>query len=400
MEAYMFKEKIAEILRFFEPVQHRDFIDLSYINDQGSVGNWLWTNTMGELVPPSSKFEMALIFADIYLNPDGHLTNQSPQRIREELYKLRKLSHGFRVADLGNLKTGKSIHEANFILDEVCTQLFALKVNVVVVGGTQLLTLGMFNGFKTFENNINLLHLDARIDLSVSDEHMAEGHYLNKLMGEGASNIYNIACLGYQTYFVDAQQIKRLNENYFEHYRLGDVRANPETFEPVIRDADLVSFDISAVRMSEAPAQRHGSPNGFFADEACRLARYAGISDRVQAFGLYEIDALCDRDQATVKLAAQIIWHYLEGYINRKHDFPHASLEDCTKYVVQIDEIDFPIVFYKSNKSGRWWLEIKTPQNQENKQESVIVSCHEDDYRNACKNEIPDRWWLNFKKLK
>src|SRR5690606_28875003 len=122
---------------------------------------------------------------------------------------------------------------------------------------------------------------------------------------------------------------------------------------------------------------RQGSPNGFFADEICRLARYAGISDRVQAFGLFEIDALCDRDQATVKLGAQIIWYYLEGYINRKHDYPQASLEDSTKYVVQIDEIDFPIVFYNSNKTGRWWLEVEAPHGQENKQVSVIVSCDE-----------------------
>jgi hypothetical protein len=43
----------------------------------------------------------------------------------------------------------------------------------------------------------------------------------------------------------------------------------------LLRDADLVSFDISAVKQSEAPASRFASPNGLAAEDACQLARYA-----------------------------------------------------------------------------------------------------------------------------
>ena len=150
---------------------------------------------------------------------------------------------------------------------------------------------------------------------------------------------------------------------------------------------------------TEAPAQIDGSPNGFYADEACRLSRYAGLSDRVQLFGLYGIDYQYDNNRQTMKLAAQIIWYYFEGYINRKHDYPKASLEDCTKYEVQIDEIDFPIVFYKSNKSNRWWIEVQVILDKM-VQDAIIISCTKEDYLNACKNEIPERWWINFKKLK
>jgi len=396
----MFKDKLAEILNYFEPVQLRDFEGSFFLNDETSVGNWFLINGIGQMLQPTSKFELAIIFVDAYVNPSNDHSAHTPQLIREELYKLRKVSSGLRIADLGNLKTGKNFNETLFTLREVCTLLFSLKVNVIVIGGSQLLTLGTFRGFKEFENDINLIHIDSRIDLSTNENEIDETHYLNQIVQHEASFIYNISCVGYQTYFVDNKQIKQLNELYFEHYRLGDVKASFEQIEPVIRDGDLVSFDISSVRMSDAPGQINGSPNGFFADEACRIARYAGISDRVQGFGLYEIDSKYDSNKETIKLAAQIIWYYLEGYINRKHDFPQASLNDCTKYDVQIDEIDFPIVFYRSNKSGRWWLEVKTVQNQINDAESVIVSCTEQDYLKACKNEIPDRWWINFKKLK
>lgn len=397
----MFKDKLAEILNYFDPVQLRDFEDSSYLNDDVSVGNWLSINNATQSLQSNVKFELALIFVDAHLNtPSVPNEVNTLQQIREEFYKLRRVSPGLRIADLGNLKTGKNINETLFALQEVSSLLFHLKVNVVVVGGSQLLSLANFVAFKEFENNMNLIHIDSKIDISLDVENVEESHYLSKIVLEHASHIYNISCVGYQTYFVDQKQTKQLNELFFEHYRLGEVRANFENIEPVIRDGDIVSFDIAAVRMGDAPGQVNGSPNGFFADEACRLARYAGISDRVQAFGLYEIDAQFDRNKQTVKLAAQIIWYYLEGYLNRKHDFPQASLEDCTKYDVQIDEIDFPIVFYKSNKSERWWLEVKSVQNQGESADSIVVSCAEDDYILACKNEIPDRWWINFKKLR
>ena len=395
----MFRDKLEDLLHFFDPVQLKDFSDTSYLSDEGAMGNWLSVYHYGQTPSDFGKFEVALVFVGTHGYSSGSFSFQTQQQIREQFYALRRFHSGLRVADLGNLKMGNTLQDAMFALQEVCSMLFSLKVNVLVIGGIQPLTLSVFSAFKAFENNINLVHIDSKIDLSVEKENIETKHYLSNLIFNEAAHVYNIACLGYQGYFVDQKQTNKLNELYFEHARLGDIRANFENVEPVIRDGDLVSFDIAAVRMNEAPGQADGSPNGFYADEACRLARYAGISDRVQQFGLYEIDARFDQNKQTVKLAAQILWHYLEGYINRKHDFPQASLSDCTKYNVQIDEIDFPIVFYNSKKSGRWWLEVKTVQNQEEQGDSVVVSCTYDDYLLACKNEIPDRWWINFKKL-
>lgn len=395
----MFKDKLEDLLQFFDSVQLKNFSNTSYLSDEGAMGNWLSVYNYGQTASDFNKFEVALVFVGAYADSDNDDVIQTPQNVREQFYALRKFSSGLRVADLGDLKTGNTVQDAMFALQEVCSILFSLNINTIIVGGSQLFTLGAFKAFEEFENNINLIHIDSKLDLSVEEENIETKDYLSNLIFHESSHLYNIACLGYQGYFVGQEQTNKLNELYFEHTRLGDVRANIEGIEPIIRDGDLVSFDISAIRMSEAPGQVDGSPNGLYADEACRLARYAGISDRVQQFGLYEIDNRFDINKQTAKLAAQILWHYLEGYINRKHDFPQASLDDCTKYSVQIDEIDFPIVFYKSDKSNRWWLEVKSVSNQDSGGDPVVVSCSFKDYQLACKNEIPDRWWINFKKL-
>lgn len=393
----MFKDKLKQILEFFDPVLLKDFQDSSYLNDESSFGNNLLINSVLSAFVETSKFELALVFVDTKRDSGNKVG--STQQIREELYRLKKPVKNIRIADLGNLKTGKSINETLFLLQEVCSFLFHQKINVVVIGGSQYLTLSGFRAFEEFENNINLVHIDSKIDLSEQPENFEKSFYLSNIIDNEASHIYNVSCLGYQSYLTDQKQIGLLNKLYFEHLRLGHIRTNLEQIEPTIRDGDMLSFDISAVRLSDAPAQYDGSPNGFYAEEACRIARYAGISDRNQLFGLYEIDADFDKNRQTVKLGAQIIWHYFDGYIHRKHEFPLASIEDCTKYSVQIDEIDFPIVFYKSEKSGRWWLEVKSINNEDNNVNAIVVSCSYNDYLTASKNEIPDRWWINFKKL-
>lgn len=396
----MVKEKLSEIFNFFDPVKLSDFGNSTFLNDEASLGNGLIINSVVNPIQIDARFEIAIVGINQYLDINQDRNVNTPQLIREELYRLKKFSSGLRIADMGNLRTGKNINETIFALQEVCALFFHLKINVIILGGSQLLTVGNFRALKEFENNISLVNIDSKIDLAVNNESVKECYYLNSIIEQEKAFVYNVSCLAYQSYFVDQKQLKILNESYFEHYRLGVIRDKFERVEPVLRDADLVSFDISAVRMSEAPGQIDGSPNGLYADEACRIARYAGISDKVKTFGLYGVYGQTDRGHQTTKLSAQIIWYYIDGYLNRKHDYPKASYKDYIKFEVQIDEIDFPIVFYKSEKSNRWWIEVQSVEDEEHSKNSVIVSCTEEDYMNSCKNEIPERWWINFKKLK
>lgn len=391
---------MVELLNFFEPVELNQFEDTSFINDSSSIGNNLIINSPTKPITENTRIELAFFTVNQYLQSENPRKVNSPQIIREEFYRLKKTSSGLHIADFGNLRLGKNINETIFALQEVSALFLHQNIKVIIIGGSQLLTSGSFNALKEFENNINLVHIDSRIDLSVTNESVKECHYLNRLIENEAAYLYNITCVGYQSYFVDAKQLKILDENYFEHYRLGTLRTNFSNIEPVFRDADIVSFDISSVRVSEAPAQFDGSPNGLYADEACRLARYAGISDRLRIFGIYNIECQYDNNRQTAKLVAQATWYFLDGYKHRNHNYKNNLKENCIKYEVQIDEIDFPIVFLKNNHSNQWWINVKGIKTDDKAPESVFVSCTEADYSMACLNEIPERWWINFKKMK
>src|SRR5690554_7142211 len=66
-------------------------------------------------------------------------------------------------------------------------------------------------------------------------------------------------------------------------------------------------------------------------------------------------------------MVAQLIWYFNEGYANRKGDFPVGSKKTYTKFRVFLEELNEEIVFYKSNKSGRWWIEVPYPGSKNSK---------------------------------
>lgn len=389
----MGKDKLAEILQFFQPLSVSNYCEA--FSDPYSMGSALYIHR--ETAPLSSSQRFDLAIAGVV---DDQGSFDSANAIRAQLYSLKLVAPHLKIADLGNLKHGQNRHEAVFALQEACAMLFEQRINVLLIGGSQLFTLGQLRSCKEFEHDINLAVIDSKIDYGSTDLGYSSTNFLKELIEQEASSIYNISVIGFQSYFVDNKQIEIFDRNHFELYRLGYVRSHFEDIEAVLRDADLVSFDLASVRLCDAPGQMNGSPNGLYAEEVCTLARYAGMSDRCRSFAVSGYNPADDQHHQSAMAIAQLIWYYIEGYHQRKNDFPVAKLEDYIKYSVFIDEIDFPIVFYKSEKSQRWWLEIDNMEKNVEKNLKIVVSCSENDYHRACRNEIPERWWINFKKLR
>ncbi|MDZ7613550.1 MAG: arginase family protein [Flavobacteriaceae bacterium] len=181
----------------------------------------------------------------------------------------------------------------------------------------------------------------------------------------------------------------------FDAYRLGEVARDITSIEPVMRDADLVSIDIGAIRMSEAPGNANATPNGLFGDQICAVARYAGISNKNTSFGIYEYNAKFDEKNQTAHLIAQMVWYYMEGYNFRIEENPFTSINEYQKFIVLIEEDT--INFYKSNKSERWWMEIEYFYNKLKK--STLIPCTYQDYLTANNQVFPERWVKTFRKL-
>jgi len=323
-------------------------------------------------------------------------TGEGLENIRKELYNLYPGNWPTNVVDLGDIQQGNTIEDTYFALGELLTNLIKNGIIPVIIGGSQDLTYPNYRAYDKLEQTVNIVAVDSKFDLGSIDDELTSQSYLSKVVMNQPTNLFNFCNIGYQTYFNSQDEIDLLDSLFFETHRLGEVSNNMQIVEPVLRDADIVSIDLSAVKNSEAPANKNASPNGFTGAEICAISRYAGISDKVSSFGIYEYNAKFDNKNQTAQLISQMIWYFVEGVNFRANDYPFGLKDRYQKFIVPIE--DQLLNFHKSNKSGRWWMEIELSDNNKFKRHTLIP-CTYQDYISATNQEIPERWIRTLKKI-
>jgi len=323
-------------------------------------------------------------------------TGADLDQIRKELYKLYLGNWPVSLADLGNIKQGNTIEDTYFALGNLLSELIKNKVIPIIIGGGQDLTYANYRAYDTLEQTVNIVAVDNKFDLGSIEDDLTSQSFLSKVVMNQPNNLFNYSNIGYQTYYNSQEEIDLLDSLFFDTYRLGEVSSSIQLVEPLMRDADIVSVDISAIKNADAPANRNATPNGFTGAEICAISRYAGISDKVTSFGIYEYNAQFDSKTQTAQLISQMIWYFIEGVNYRAKDYPFGLKDNYQKYIVPIE--NQVLNFHKSNKSGRWWMEINLNENNKFKRHALIP-CTYQDYISATNQEIPDRWLKTLKKL-
>ncbi|WP_370407793.1 formimidoylglutamase [Tenacibaculum dicentrarchi] len=381
---------------FFIPIKDTLVTNLTS-QSMKSLGRNIEIHTKVNGLPDLSEVSIVVIgVEDGRGAPDNQGCGDNLEAIREKLYKLFPGNWKTKVADLGNIEQGNTIKDTYFAVSSSIEYLLSKKIIPILIGGSQDLTYANYRGYDSLEQTVNLVSVDSKFDLGAMNERLRSSSFLSKIIMEQPNNLFNYSNIGYQTYFNSQEEIELLDKLYFDAFRLGEVK-DVRLVEPIMRDADIISIDISSVRQSEAPANKNASPNGFYGEEICAIARYAGISDKVTSFGVYEYNSLFDLNNQTASLIAQMIWFFIEGVNARAKDYPFVSKDNYRKFTILLTDDD-PINFYKSDKSGRWWMEINMISNTKHKRHA-LVPCNYKDYEQALKGKMPDRWYKALQKL-
>ncbi len=325
----------------------------------------------------------------------------APDEVRKYLYALMCNPNPVRLIDLGNIEPGFSVNDTSVALTQVVSELHKQNVVAIIIGGSQYLTYAQFKGHKDSKGMINVVNIDNRIDLYENDNKkgISSDSYLLKLFTELPNNLFNYTHLAYQTHFVGVDTLDSMEKLHFDHYRLGKLRENIAYAEPLLRNAYVVSFDIGAIRMSDAPGNEVATPNGLTGEDGCQLARYAGASHHISSFGIYEVNPEFDDRGQTVHLAAQLIWYFADGFYSRTVEKVDKENGDYTKYTVNAKDQLYELVFWKSKKTDLWWMEIPYKREGKKKQQTYLLPCSYQDYQNATHDDLPERWLKAYHKL-
>ncbi|WJJ96473.1 formimidoylglutamase [Algibacter luteus] len=316
--------------------------------------------------------------------------------IRKSFYGLFPGSWNTTVADLGDINKGESVEDTYFALKESITILVKKNIIPIILGGSQDLTYANYRAYDALIPMVNIVNVDAQFNLGDSTKPIKNNSFVGKIILDKPYNLFNYATIGYQTYFNSQEEIDLMDNLYFESYRLGAVSKDVTIVEPVLRDANIVSLDLTSVKGAEVSLKQKYSPNGLDGKEICAIARYAGISNKVTSFGIYEYKPSND-DELTSMLVAQILWYFIEGVNYRVKDDDFSDDRNYQKYITLVDSEE--LVFYKSNKTGRWWIEIPFLADVNNKlKRHTLLPCMHQDYLDACNNKVPDRWYKALQK--
>ncbi|MBL7886259.1 MAG: formimidoylglutamase [Flavobacterium sp.] len=371
---------------FLEPVSQEILDHVGQLSSQ-HLGNKVVFHTQYDF-PDITKVKIAIVGVLENRGMDNISGEVNLDYIRKELYNLFPGNWESSIADLGDVLAGNSLDDSYFALQSIVSSLIKKKVIPIIIGGSQDLTYALYRAYDNLEQMVNLVSIDSKFDIGKQEQNIQSDSYLSKIIVEEPNNLFNYSNIGFQTYFNSQEEIDLIEKLYFDAYRLGEVCNNITISEPVFRDADLISLDLHSVKSSDSGNLSPFIPNGFNGKEICSLARYAGISDKVSCFGIFNHNSSV---QESV-LIAQIVWYFIEGVHYRSNEYPFGSKKDYLKYIVTYEEDE--IVFYKSNKTERWWIEIPFFSNGNNKlKKNTLLPCTHDDYLAACSHEFPERWW-------
>lgn len=361
-----------------------------FLTGAASFAHNVTIHTENNPVTDISRYNIALIGVPDGRNSPDEGSAKGTDTIRESLYRLTRIPGKTKIIDLGNMKNGASFNDTIAGLADILTFIRNQNVFPLIIGGSSALVTSVDRSFSAEKIPYTLLSVDSRIDFHPEKKNHDSFNFLNQIIYNAKSSLNHFINIGYQTYLNDQQTINRLIKRKADLLRIGDVRQAIHLMEPLMRDSEAAIIDISAVRQSDAPASYSPSPNGFYGEEICLLARYAGISDRLKVFGIFEVNPAFDLRNQTSALAAQIIWFFIDGFAQKQYESPSIGNHQAgrfIKYHVRVTDLDDDLIFIKSNLTDRWWIEIKGEG-----QNNHYIACSHEDYLQANRNEVPDRW--------
>jgi formiminoglutamase len=365
------------ILDFLDPINLQEISNDEAYKD-GQVGNDI--QAYDETFPDLLQADVILVGCREERGArKSKNTHHGPDIIREQFYKLYHWHSDVRLADAGNIKIGASLNDTYAALKAVIGELTGIGKTVIILGGSHDLTLSQYFTYVNRKKIIEVTCVDALIDINI-DTVFKNENFLMEMLTDEPNYVHHYNHIGFQSYYVHPKMLETMDKLRFDCFRVGNVKDRIDEMEPVIRNSNLFSFDISAIANAYAPANQL-SPNGLSGEDACTLMRFAGLSPNVSSIGIYGYLPEKDRDQLTAKQIAHMIWYVLDGKSKGRREATLTEKDSFIEYHTAFAEVQ--TIFLQSKKTNRWWMQLPDQQ---------YIACSYNDYLMASSNEVPERW--------
>ena len=310
-------------------------------------------------------------------------------RVRERFYQLQKGTGALRLVDLGNLRPGLTLEDTYQRLREIVAALLDASTVPVLLGGSHDLDYGQFLAYETQDRPVSFAIVDARPDMAEPGPGTApEASHLRRLLVHEPNFVFSLAHLGHQQYLTPPEVLVALEKMHFDTMSVGAIRTDRRQAEPLVRQSDFLSVDLAALRWTDAPGYAPANPFGLSNDDATQLCWYAGHSEQLSSLGLFGYRPEHDPYGLAAATLATMLWYFVEGFYHRRPETGFGTFRFLTYTVVLPGNPD-KLVFYKSRRAEKWWMEVESLGDSAVKR---VVPCSYEDYLHASQGDLPERW--------
>ncbi len=258
----------------------------------------------------------------------------APGVIREEFYKRtpfvigkEKSPSDIPVFDFGDIKIGKTLEETHDKLAEVVHSIIASNIIPIVLGGGHDIAYPNFLGFSKGKQTVGVINIDTHLDYRKPIPKRNSGTSFRQILDHhlSALNAMNFVEVGIQSFTNSNEHYSELVERGATIFSLRDVREDGITkvldlsYELATTSTDslYISFDVDAVRSSDAPGVSAPLPTGLTAEEFLTAALFAGKRRKTKIIDIVEVNPKYDVDNRTAKIAALAMMYFITGIANR-----------------------------------------------------------------------------------
>ncbi len=372
---------------FFEPICEEVFPNF------GTVSNFT-SNVRLNSIRNSNWKEADIVIFSLDQEQD-ELQVSSSSTIRKYLYGLSALSKDCKIVDLGHLIEAESFIDTCDRISQVIEILRQHHILPFFICESQEYLLSVYKGFQELKELIKVVHFDSKIDIEPIGK---ENSQIFELLNFSDNYLKDFVVMGYHRHLVNPKYLETFLKMGFTAKSVGEIRSDITDIEPELRDSNLVTVDLDAIRLADYKANTIKNPFGFTGEEICQAMWYAGQSTDVQMTSLFNYKHINDQDSSSAFLVATMIWYFCEGYACKKQEFSFET-DEYYKYIAVLDKTD-TVNFYKSKHSERWWMEVEIVGNVNSLlSQKKIIPCSYKDYKVASEGNLPERWLNAQQKL-
>lgn len=274
---------------------------------------------LGEIVRKTNYEEAAVVI--LGSAPDEGMRREgatlAPDAIRAQFYQLTPFGIRAKICDLGNVNSGASLEAAHDAHTEIVTKILRDGKKIIVLGGASDVAYADGRGLAAVfgAENWIAVNVDARFDVRADRERNSETGF-RQLLEERFLRPDYFYESAFQPHLASPVYYRYLQNLGVNLISLDQLRSR-ETSDMELREqmrlkfinhskslSTFFSFDLSAVRASDAPGVTFSSPIGLRAGEFLNLVVFAAKLVNTKIVEFTEVNPYFDIDNRTTKLVA------------------------------------------------------------------------------------------------